>query len=234
MLALNGGERNGGSPGRDYAAAPARSPGISPFRTIRSWWLLVAFLSGFALAMAAEELILSARDNRIEFSAPRVHFLAGGRPLELLHNAAPVDFDFQVTLWSGSHDHVYRRIAERFVVSYDLWEEQFSVAKLQSPRKTASHLAASAAEAWCVEQMSVDVSGLDASQPFWARLEIRAQDRKESGPLFGRGKISDSGISLTNLIEIFSRPPLAAQAHWTLDAGPLTLNELKRSHGRGS
>jgi hypothetical protein len=217
-----------------YPRAPASSQEHTTFRTIRSWWLLVAFVSGFALAMAAEELILSTHDHQLEFAAPRVHFLGGGRPLELLHNAAPVDFDFQVTLWSGSRDHVFRRIAERFVVSYDLWEEKFSVAGLQNPRKSASHLAASAAEAWCVEQMSVDVTGLDAAQPFWARLEIRAQDRKENGPLLGRGKITDSGISLTSLIEIFSRPPQAAQAHWTLDAGPLTLNELKQSHGRGS
>ena len=43
--------------------------------------------------------MLSWRDNRLEFSAPHVHFL-GGKPLELLHNAAPVPFDFQVTLWS--------------------------------------------------------------------------------------------------------------------------------------
>jgi hypothetical protein len=203
-----------------------------PFRTIKSKWLVLAFLSGFALAVAAEELILSTHDNRLEFSAPRAHFL-GGKPMELLHNAAPVAFDFQATLWSGNHNHVFRRTAERFVVSYDLWEEKFSVAKVQIPRKAAAHLTGPAAEAWCVEQMSMDVSGLDAMEPFWARLEIRAQDGKESGPLLGRGKISDSGLSLTSLIEIFSRPPQATQSHWTLDTGPLTLSDL-RSHGRGS
>lgn len=183
--------------------------------------------------MLAEDLILDWRDHRLEFSAPHLHFLAG-KPLERLRNAAPVPFDFQITLWTGDKNHVFRRSADRFVVSYDLWEEKFSVAKLQNPRKTASHLAASAAEAWCVQQMAVDVTGLDAAEPFWARLEIRAQDRKENGPLLGRGNISDSGISLTSLIEIFSRPPRAAQSHWALDAGPLTLNELTRSHGRGS
>ena len=70
-------------------------------RAIKSWWLIVAFLSGFALAMWPRSLILNWRDNRLEFSAPRVHFLRG-KPLELLHNAAPVPFDFQVTLWSGN------------------------------------------------------------------------------------------------------------------------------------
>ncbi len=203
-------------------------------RTIKSWWLILAFVSGFALAMAAEELILSTHANRLEFSAPRLHFLVG-KPLELLHNAAPVSFDVQATLWSGNHNHVFRRAAERFVVSYDLWEEKFSVTKLQAPRKTASHLAALAAEAWCKEQMSMDLTGLDPGEPLWARLEVRAQDGKEGGPVFGRGNISESGISLTSLIEIFSRPAQATQSHWSVDAGPVMLDELlKRSHGRGS
>src|SRR5262249_51695988 len=157
--------------------------------------------------------------SRLEFSAPRLHFLVG-KPLEQLHNAAPVAFDFQATLWSGTRNHVFRRTAERFVVSYDLWEEKFSVIRLQSPRKSASHLAARAAEKWCVEQMSIDLAGLDASEPLWARLEVRSQDSRESGPVFGRGSISDSGISLTSLIEIFSRPAQGTQAHWSLDAGP--------------
>ena len=43
-----------------------------------------------------------------------------------------------------------------------------------------------------------------------------------------------SGISLASLIEIFSRPPQAQQSHWSIEAGPLTLDELKRGHGRGS
>ena len=153
-------------------------------RTIKSWWLILAFLSGFALAMAAEELILNAHDNRLEFSAPRLHFLAG-KPLEALHNAAPVSFDFQATLWSGNRSHIFRRAAERFVVSYDLWEEKFSVTKLQSPRRSASHLAVRAAEKWCVDQMTMDLTGLDAAEPIWARLEVRAQDARDGGPVFG-------------------------------------------------
>lgn len=199
-------------------------------RTIKSWWLILAFLSGFALAMWAEELILNWRDNRLEFSAPRVHFL-GGKPLELLHNAASVPFDFQVTLWSGNRSNIFRRLDDRFIVSYDLWEERFKVFKVQG-KKTAEHLTAPGAEAWCLQQMSVDLTGLGGADIFWARLEIRAQDGKD-GPLF-RGNISDSGISLTSLIEIFSRPAQAQQSHWTLDAGPLTLDELKRGHARGS
>ena len=202
-------------------------------RTIKSWWLILAFVSGFALAMAAEELILNWSDNRLELSAPRVHFLAG-KALERLHNAAPVPFDFQLTLWSGTHNHVFRHTAERFVVSYDVWQEDFKVTKLQALTRAASHLTAPAAEAWCLDQMSFDLTGLSNSEPFWVRLDILARDGKE-GPLFGRGNISDSGISLTSLIEIFSRPAQARDSHWgPYEVGPLTIDELKRSHGRGS
>ena len=200
-------------------------------RTIKSWWLVLAFLSGFALAMMAEEMILNWRDNRLEFSARRVHFL-GGRPLELLHNAAPVPFDFQVTLWSGSRTHVFQKLTDRFVISYDLWEEKFRVIKTQSPVKRMEHLSAADTEKWCMDQMSMDVHGVGADEPLWTRFEIRAEDAKD-GALFG-GSINDSGVSLARLIELFSRPP-AQQSHWgPFDVGPFTLDELKRGVRRGS
>lgn len=198
-----------------------------PLRAIKYWWLILAFLSGFALAMLAEDLILESRDNRLEFSAPRLHFLSG-KPLERLRNAAEVPFDFQITLWAGDHSHVARSAVDRFVVSYDLWEETFSVQKTQIPRKSGSHFRASAAEAWCLEQMSMDVSGIPSSQPLWARLEVRAQEAPRDGSLpFGRGNITDSGISLNSLIEIFSRPPPSPQARFVMDAGPITLDALR-------
>jgi hypothetical protein len=205
-------------------------------RTIKSWWMVLAFLSGFALAMFAEELVLSWRDNRLEFSAPRVHFL-GGKPLDLLHNAAQVPFDFQLTLWSKNRNSVLQKFTDRFVVSYDLWEEKFRVVKTQSPRRIAEHLTAADAETWCwhqiSDQLSEKVLTLGASEPFWARLEIRAEDGKD-GPLFGR-PLTDAGISLTSLIEIFSRPPQSQQSRWgPYEAGPFTLDELKRSPRRGS
>jgi hypothetical protein len=202
-------------------------------RTIKSWWLVLAFLSGFALAMWAEEVILNWRDNRLEFAAPRVHFL-GGKPLELLHNAAPVPFGFQVTLFSGTHEHIFQKLTDRFVVSYDLWEEKFRVVKTQSPVRRVEHLTAPDAEKWCWDQMTMDVSGVASTEPLWVRMEIRAEDGKD-GPLFGRGSVSESGISLTSLIELFSKPPRSEQSHWgPYEMGPFTIDDLKHSRRRGS
>jgi hypothetical protein len=203
-------------------------------RAIPVWWLVAAFLSGFAVAMWAEDVILTWRDNSLLFAAPRLHFLTG-KPLERLSNAAPVPFDFQLTLWSGNRSHLFRRRAERFVVSYDLWEERYSVTELSTPRKTASHMTARAAETWCLEQIPLDVTGLDGRETFWARLEVRASEDKiagrDNGKLFGRENISESGISLNSLVEIFSRPAAAGLPHWILDTGPLTLDEVRRARG---
>jgi hypothetical protein len=202
-------------------------------RTIKPWWVIAAFLSGLALAMAAEELILSTQASRLEFAAPRVHFLVG-KPLERLRNASEVPFDFKITLWSGTRSHMLRQTPARFVVSYDLWEEKFSVTKLVTPRRTARHLTDTAAEAWCLQEMGMDVAGVSANEPLWARLEIRAEDGKEAGLLFGRGNITDSGISLTSfLIDVFSRPAATTQPHWSVETGPVTLDDLRRGRPRG-
>lgn len=201
-------------------------------RTIKPWWVIVAFFSGLAVAMWAEDLVLSSQESRLEFAAPRVHFLVG-KPLERLRNASEVPFVFKITLWSGSRNHILREVPARFVVSYDLWEEKFSVTNMVTPRRLARHLTNTAAEAWCLKELSQDVSGLNVNEPLWARLEIRAEDGKESGLPFGRGNITDSGISLTSLIEIFSKPAATTQPHWTIETGPVTLDELRRGRRRG-
>lgn len=189
--------------------------------------MLLAFVSGMAVAMFAEELILRAHDSRLEF-APQVPFLSAPTLLARLHNAAEVPFDMKATVWSGNRNHVFTHNEERFVVSFDIWEETFSATKMKEPRKSVAHMNAKALESWCMSQMSLDLTGLPGSEPFWARLEIRAENPEKDGGLFGRGSIGDSGISLSSLIEVFSRPPQRQQPHWELDSPQLTLDELRR------
>jgi hypothetical protein len=202
-------------------------------RTIKTWWLILAFVSGFGLAMWAEDLAFNWRNNYLEFSAPHMHFLTG-KSLERLQHGAQVPFDFKVELYSGTKSHLFSRLAERFLVSYDVWGEQFSVVKTQSPRNRVSHLDAAEAEAWCLKQMPVNPVGLDNAENLWARVEVRVPPDGKSANPFGRDSISESGINLTGLIELFSKPPASAQPHWILDAGPMTLEEVKRGSRRGS
>jgi hypothetical protein len=116
-----------------------------------------------------------------------------------------------------------------------VWEEQFRVIKTQSPRLVVDHLDAADAEAWCLKQMPLAPSGIGETEKFWARVEVRVPplDGKTSNP-FGRDSISESGINLTGLIDLFSRPPASTQFHTASEAGPWTLEEIKRGSRRGS
>jgi hypothetical protein len=202
-------------------------------RAIKTWWLVAAFVSGFGLAMWAEDLALRWHNNVLEFSAPHLHFLTG-QQLERLHHGAQVPFDIKLSLYSGTKSLLFRQIGERFLMSYDVWGEQFSVVKTLSPRRTVAHLDAADAEAWCLKQMPLDPSGIGDTEKFWARVEVRVpQDGKIANP-FGRDSISESGINLTGLIELFSHPPVSTQFHTMSESGPWTLEELKRGGRRGS
>ncbi|HLH42346.1 MAG TPA: hypothetical protein VKV74_05125 [Bryobacteraceae bacterium] len=195
--------------------------------SIKLWWLLVAFLSGMAVAMVAEELILRAHGSRLEF-APQVPFLSAPTLLARLHNAEEVPFDMKATVFTGSRDHEFAHNEERFVVSYDIWEETFAATRMKDPQKQVKHMKANALEAWCISQMSLDLAGLGSSEPFWARLEIRAENPERDRGLFGQA-VGDSGISLlSTLTDIFSRPAARQQPHWELNSPRLTLDELRR------
>jgi hypothetical protein len=158
-----------------------------------------------------------AGDLRV--SAPSLHFLTG-KSLSLLHDGAAVPFDFQLIVASGSKNIVIARALERFTVSYDVWEEKFSVVRVRDFRRSGMRLSASSAEAWCLDNIVIPASGLPPGQQLWARLEIRSAESKE--PLG-----ANSGINLATLIEIFSRPSRPQQDRWSVESVPFQLAGLK-------
>jgi hypothetical protein len=166
--------------------------------------------------------------DNLHVSAPRLHFLTG-KPLERLKDGASVVFLSQLTLFTDARRTVLRRVPDRLVLSYDLWEEKFSVSRLGGMPRTKSHLSASAAEEWCLESMVISASGLTPDSLFWLRFEMRPADARELSSVVG-----EPGISITRLIEIFSRKPGPEEPRWTLDAGPLRLSQLVRAPGRGT
>jgi hypothetical protein len=118
------------------------------------------------------------------------------------------------------------RTVERFVISYDLWEEKFSVARLsrdQSPHRQVSHLSQEGVDAWCLDNIAVPTATVDPDLPLTVQLEVRAGESATASPLLG-----EPGISLTALIEIFSRPARAAQQKWNLQHGPVRLKDIRR------
>ena len=192
----------------------------------RRTWLLASGSVAVSRILGADSLGVTWDGDNLHISAPHLRFIAG-RPLEQLKSGATVFFFSQLTLFMDSFQTIYRRVSERFVVSYDVWEEKFSVTKLGNERHFVSNLSVSATEAWCLENMAISSSGLTPDRQFWLRFELRTTDSREQTDLLG-----ESGINLNRLVEIFSRPPSSQQPHWVRDAGPLRLAGLRRDRRR--
>jgi hypothetical protein len=159
-------------------------------------------------------------------SAPKLHFLTG-KPLERLRNGNAVAFDFHLAVLAEGKQSILRRNFDRFVISYDIWEERFSISRMRTVRSAASRLTAGDAEAWCLDNIAVSSSGLPRDKPVWIRLEIRAQENRDPKPL-----TDEEGIGLLSLIEIFSRPVKQEPNQWRLEAGPITLGDIQKAAGR--
>lgn len=174
------------------------------------------------MSVSTEDLIPRRSGDLIHVTAPRLHFITG-KSLQRLHDGAVVPFDFQLSIAAGIKSNVVERAFERFTVSYDVWEEKFSVVRLRDFRKSASSLSANAAESWCLENILARAPAPPADRQLWARLEVRSAEPKE--PL--SSPYADSGISITTLIGAFSRPPRPAQDHWSLESAAFRLADLK-------
>jgi hypothetical protein len=190
-------------------------------------WLASAGAIWLLAPLGAEGLDVRLAGDRIRVAAPRMDFLAG-RPLERLRNGAPVPYALQLSLSTDRGVTTLARDIQRFVFSYDLWEEKFSVRKVGAPRRSQSHLSAADAQAWCVEQMTLATGGLGREQKFWVRLEVRAEE-----PDSRMGMESEDVVSLTELIEFFSRRTKGGENRWVADAGPLRIAELRKGAQRG-
>jgi len=176
----------------------------------------------FALSVSGEDLIPRFADGQIQVSAPRLHFISG-KQLERLRNGASVPFDFQLTLSAGFKGNSLSRAFERFVVSYDLWEEKFSVVRQRDRRTSSVRLSATQAESWCLDNLVLPTSGVPSDKNLWVRLEVRSTETRDAA-----AAANSDGISLTTLIDLFSRPARGQQDHWAIETGPFRLAELRR------
>ena len=194
----------------------------------RRRWLLAGVAIPLSCLGASERLSVTWDGDDLHVAAPELHFLAG-KPLDRLKDGAAVVFLTQLTLTTDNFTTSLRRTPERFIFSYDLWEEKFSVTKLGEGQRTVAHLSAMAAEAWCLDNVAISATGLPQDRPFWLRFELRTAEPKDEAAVIG-----ESGLNLTRLIEIFSRRPRDQQPQWIADAGPLRLGDLKRLIGRAA
>lgn len=200
-------------------AHPARESRIS-----RRSWLLAGLGIGVFRLRGAVPLSVSFDGDNLRVAAPDLHFLTG-KALERLKKADTVTFLSQLTLFSDPNGTVFKRSPiERLVVSYDLWEKNFTVRIPGGGNRGLSGRSASEVESWCLENLAISAMGLAPDRPFWLKFELKTPDQRDYGAVVG-----DSGLSVIRLVEIFSRKSSGSDFSATREFGPFRLKDLPRT-----
>jgi len=193
-------------------------------RTSRRSWLAAGLALPLFIGQAATMEVAFDGDT-LRPLVPDLHFLSG-RALERLKDARTVVFLSQLTLLGEDHVTPFRRAPQRFYVSYDIWEGRFKVTIPGVTPESRLGLTAEQAEAWCLENMAVSTLGMARDRDYWMQFDLRTADPKDMASI-----VSQSGISISGLIELFSRKPDAREPHWVMERR-LRLADLHRSPTR--
>ena len=170
----------------------------------------------------AQHLKARVEGDRLRVSGPQVHFLLPPA-VERLRNGTTVTYVLQLTVRNERLGHIVSRITERFRLSYDLWEEKYAVTRLASPTRSASNLTTNGVESWCLDNLSLPIADLNQNRQFWITLEYETEEPKDTS------KTDSSGLTLSSLIDIFSRKPRDEQQVRGFDEiGPVRLDDLRK------
>jgi hypothetical protein len=160
------------------------------------------------------------RGDHLNLAAPQLHFISG-KALKKLENGSTVTYAMTLVIVP---EHSKKQILHaKFMVSYDLWEERYSVVKMPDGY-AASRLTAPMAEAWCLENLPVSIRLIPEAQPFMIRLDCTVEEDA------ARGNDGDSGRIFADLVDIFSRKKQEAPQRWEISAGPFHLEDIKNIH----
>jgi hypothetical protein len=182
--------------------------------------LALLFLVLAAATAGAQSVSARVNGNTVHFRASGFEFIKGV-PLARLQDGRSVPLDLELFVVPRPGAPPMTDVRQRFVVSYDLWEERFAVTRPGTPSRSVSHLSARDAEAWCLDQLTLPVSAfarLGQDAPFWVRLTYRIpdEDRSDDDP--------DAGaFTLRALIDKLSRRRAADDLKETIEAGPIRL-----------
>ena len=181
--------------------------------------VLFAVLVWPAVPSSAQTLAVDTVGDAVRIRAPGFSFLKGD-PLARLKDGRSVRIELAAMVLPAPGKSVVATTRRIFALSYDLWEERFAVAAVDKHAQSVSHLALAAAEAWCVDQVSIPITALGAvgrDLPFWVRLEYRfLEEDASSDPM-------DTRYTLGALIDALSRRRKADSSTHALEAGPFRL-----------
>jgi hypothetical protein len=183
----------------------------------------------------AQTLLPRLDGDSLSVQLPNFNLLSG-KPLQRLKNGQSVAYDFHLQ-WldaspgnsSATTGKIVARSAERFVISYDLWEENYSIVHLSTPNQKTpitriARLKSEAVSTWCLGRLRLplfQMTQADKSRPTRLQIEIRSAAPKLPNPIRAEGTL-DLGL----LIDIFSRPPADGELRFTATSAPFTLISL--------
>ena len=169
--------------------------------------------------LVAQAVTVNRTGDAVTVRAPGFTFIKG-EPLARLRDGRSVRVELALAVLSksGANSSVTQN-RQTFVLSYDLWEERFAVTQVVKPARSAAYLTTAAAEAWCLEQVTVSANALGTlgkDLPFWIRLEYKILD-VEPAPA------ADDAYTLQGLIDVMSRRRKAKEWTHATEAGPFYL-----------
>ena len=200
-------------------------PGVraspAPDRALRRRGIVGLVLSvavGATLALA-QSTTIRVEGAALHVRAPTFSFIKN-IPLARLKDGRSVRFDFSLQLMARQGAATLAQARQRFVVSYDLWEERFAVTAVGAPVRVISHLTLADAEAWCIDHVAVPLPAsllARVDESFWLRLEYQVVDDDPSE------SSGDGGFTLRGLVDRLSRRRTAREVRDVMDAGPFLM-----------
>jgi hypothetical protein len=188
-----------------------------PFPFTRVAPVVLALL--LSATIGAQAVTVRRSGDNVIVRAPAFTFIKG-EPLARLKDGRSVRIDLTLAILPKAGAARVAETQQSFVLSYDLWEERFAVSLPGPPPKTSAYLTASAAEAWCLDQLMVPIKEMGAlgkDSPFWIRLEYRIQD---GSPAPAGNDVTDA---LQGLIDALSRRRKAGEWTHSIEAGPFRI-----------
>ena len=183
--------------------------------------VMVLAIAGTTVRSVSQSITVDTVNGTLRVRAPELRFI-DGEPLARLKDGQSVRIDLELSVLARPGAAAAARSRQSCILSYDLWEERFAVAISGLPSRSMSHLTAVAAEAWCLEQLTVPMSALGTAGqqlPFWIRLEYRLPNGDNPA------EREDDGLTLRGLIDLLSRRPKTGEVSHSIEAGPFRVQE---------
>lgn len=170
---------------------------------------------------AAQQVTVTTAGDGLKIRAPGFTFLKDA-PLDRLKDGRSVRLEIAVMALPGRGESPVAAARRIFALSYDLWEERFAAATVESRPLRVSHLTSAAVVAWCLDQLQIPLDALGrlgTDAPFWIRLEYRILD----GDGVAGTDDEASPFTLQGLIDVLSRRRRSESSGDALEAGPFRL-----------